>query len=123
MVLPAPVGPTIATVWPGVATSERSSISGASTAYENETCSKRTSPCRSPRGAAGPRSSRLCSSASSSSKTRSADATPDWSRLVIEATWVSGWVNWREYWMKAWTSPSDIEPLATRRPPSTAMTT
>ncbi len=64
-----------------------------------------------------------CSSASSSSKTRSADATPDWSRLTIEATWVSGWVNWREYWMKACTSPSDIVPLATRRPPRTAMTT
>ena len=30
VVLPAPVGPTIATVWPGSATSDRSSISGSS---------------------------------------------------------------------------------------------
>ena len=64
-----------------------------------------------------------CSSASSSSKTRSADATPDCSRFIIEATWVSGWVNWRVYWMNACTSPSDIVPLATRRPPRTAITT
>ena len=32
---------------------------------------------------------------------------PDCSRLTIEATWVSGWVNCREYWMNACTSPSD----------------
>ena len=56
-------------------------------------------------------------------KTRSADATPDWSRLIIDATWVSGWVNCREYWMNAWTSPRLMVPLATRRPPSTAITT
>ena len=54
---------------------------------------------------------------------KSISVTPDWSRLSIDATWVSGWVNWREYWMNACTSPSDIVPLATRRPPSTAMTT
>ena len=24
------------------------------------------------------------------------------------AVWMIGIVNWREYWMKAWTSPSDI---------------
>ena len=41
----------------------------------------------------------------------------------MEATWMMGKVNWREYWMKACTSPSDIVPLATRSPPSTAMTT
>ena len=64
-----------------------------------------------------------CSSASSSSKTRSADATPDWSRFIIEATAVRGCVNCREYWMNACTSPSDSVPLATRRPPTTAMTT
>ena len=46
---------------------------------------------------------------------------PDCSRLAIEATWVSGWVNWREYWMNAWTSPRLIEPVATRRPPTTAI--
>ena len=65
-------------------------------------------------------SSPVSSSASRSSKTRSADATPDWSRLTIEASWVSGWVNWREYWMNACTSPRLIAPEATRSPPSTA---
>ena len=75
------------------------------------------------RGRGARRASGASSSASSSSKTRSAEATPDCSRLAIEATWVSGWVNWREYWMNACTSPSDIAPLATRSPPSTAITT
>ena len=75
-------------------------------------------------GATGePVASCSCSGASSSSKTRSALATPDCSRLVIDATWVSGWVNCREYWMNAWTSPREIEPLATLIPPRTAITT
>ena len=64
-----------------------------------------------------------CSGASSTANTRSADATPLCMRLAIEATWVSGWVNWREYWMKAWTSPRLIAPLETRSPPTTAMAT
>ena len=72
---------------------------------------------------AGSAASGTCSSASSSSKTRSAEATPDCSRLAIEATWVSGWVNCREYWMNACTSPRLSAPVATRRPPTTAMTT
>ena len=71
----------------------------------------------------GSATSASCSGASSTSKTRSAEATPDWSTLAIEATCVSGWVNWREYWMNACTSPRLIVPLATRRPPTTAMAT
>ena len=43
--------------------------------------------------------------------------------FATAAIWVIGIVNWREYWMNAWTSPSDIEPDATRRPPITAMAT
>ena len=78
---------------------------------------------RGPRRCSGTRSSGLCSSASSSSKTRSAEAMPDWSTLAIDASWVSGWVNWREYWMKAWMSPMLSWPDATRRPPITAMIT
>ena len=71
--------------------------------------SNSTRPRRSARtsGCAG---SGDCSSASSSSKTRSAEATPDCSRFDIDATWVSGWLNWREYWMNACTSPSDMLP-------------
>ena len=30
------------------------------------------------------------------------------------ATWVSGWLNCREYWMNACTSPRDSAPVATR---------
>ncbi len=43
--------------------------------------------------------------------------------LAIEATWVSGWVNCREYWMKAWMSPIVIAPADTCSPPITAMAT
>ena len=68
-------------------------------------------------------SSGTCSSSSSTSKTRSADATPDCSRLAIEASCVSGWVNIRVYWMNACTSPRFIVPLATRSPPTTAIAT
>ena len=64
-----------------------------------------------------------CSSASSTSNTRSAEAMPDCSRLAMDATWVSGWVNIRVYWMKACTSPRLVVPLATRSPPTTAMAT
>ncbi|MEX0860700.1 MAG: GNAT family N-acetyltransferase, partial [Cucumibacter sp.] len=37
-----------------------------------------------------------------------------------EAICVTGCVNWREYWMNAWTSPRLMRPLATRNPPTTA---
>ena len=47
----------------------------------------------------------LCSSASSSSNTRSAGRDPDCSRFVIDASCVIGIVNCREYWMNACTSP------------------
>ena len=35
---------------------------------------------------------------------------PDCSTLAIAASCVSGWVNWREYWMNAWMSPMLICP-------------
>ena len=57
------------------------------------------------------------SGSSSRANTRSAEATPDCSRWIMAATCVSGWVNWREYWMKACTSPMLRVPDATRSPP------
>ena len=60
---------------------------------------------------------------SSSSKTRSAEAAVLCSTFMMLAIWVIGIVNWREYWMKAWTSPSEMRPVATMRPPTTAMAT
>ena len=62
----------------------------------------------------------LSSSASRMSKIRSADATPLCIRLNIDPIWVSGWVNCREYWMNACTSPRLSDPDATRSPPTTA---
>ena len=56
---------------------------------------------------AGPAAS---SSASSRSNTRSALAIPDCSVLYMPATWVSGWLNCRTYWMNAWMLPSVIWP-------------
>ena len=45
---------------------------------------------------------------------------PEWNRLAIDARWVRGWANWREYWMKACTSPMVIAPEEMRSPPTTA---
>ena len=39
------------------------------------------------------------------------------------AIWVSGWLNWREYWMNACTPPSDSLPAATSSAPMTATST
>ena len=122
MVLPAPVGPTIATVWPGSATSDRSSMSGFFGSYENDTWSNSTRPSGS-RSSSGTAASSDSSSASSSSNTRSADAMPDCITLIIDASCVSGWVNCREYWMNAWMSPMVSWPDATRRPPIKAIAT
>ena len=44
VVLPAPVGPTIATVWPGSTRNDRSVMSGRSGVYENLTCSNSMTP-------------------------------------------------------------------------------
>ena len=112
----------MATVWPGSATSDRSWMSGTSGLYENETWSNSTRPSGAG-SVSGSAASGSCSSASSSSNTRSTEAMPDCSTFAIDATWVSGWVNWREYWMNACTSPSDSAPDDTRSPPMTAMAT
>ena len=87
--------------------------------YEKDTSSNATRP-RAGATATSAYTSGICSSASSSSKTRSAEAMPDWNTLNIDAVWAIGIWSWREYWMNAWTSPMDIWPLATRRPPPTA---
>ena len=54
---------------------------------------------------------------------RSADAAVLCSTFMMPATCVIGIVNWREYWMNACTSPSEMRPVATMRPPTTAMAT
>ena len=94
-------------------------MSGRSGSYEKDTSSKATRPRTGASG--GPSvTSGVCSSVSSSSSTRSREAMPDWKTFIIVASWVSGIVKVREYWMKAWTSPMVMAPEATRRPPTTA---
>ncbi len=72
---------------------------------------------------AGATGSGISSASSSSSKTRSAEAAADCSTLTMLAVWMIGNVNWREYWMNATMSPMLCCPLATRRPPMTAIST
>src|SRR5690348_13471371 len=122
VVLPAPVGPTIAMVWPGSATSDNDSMSGRSGSYENVTSTNSTRP-RTAGGSTVAAPSALISSASRNSTTRSNDAMPDWNTFIIDASCVSGIENVREYWMNAWMSPTVIAPLATRNPPTTATMT
>ncbi len=112
----------MAIVWPGSATSDSDSISGRSGLYEKVTSQNSTRP-RTGGGFSLAAASALCSSASRNSTTRSNEAMPDWKTFIIEATCVSGIENWREYWMKAWMSPTVIAPLATRIPPTTATIT
>ena len=106
VVLPAPVGPTIAIDWPGSAVERevlderRLGVVAERDVLEDEAVRLVVGS-----GSSGSTGSGTCSSASSSSKTRSALATPDCSRFAIEPSWLSGWVNWREYWMNACTSP------------------
>ena len=45
---------------------------------------------------------------------------PLWNTFMSDASWVSGIVKVREYWMKACTSPTLRLPLATWSPPTTA---
>ena len=80
-------------------------------------------PARASAESSGTASSSSPPAASSSSNTRSAEAMPDCMTLIIDASWVRGWVNWREYWMNAWMSPMLIWPDATRRPPMSAIRT
>ena len=65
----------------------------------------------------------VSSSSSRSSKTRSAEAAVLCSTFMMLAVCVIGMVNWREYWMNACTSPSEMRPVATIMPPTTAMAT
>src|SRR4051795_13114377 len=122
VVLPAPVGPTMAMVWPGSATNDRSSIKGFFGSYENVTWSNSTRPWILG-GFTVAGASALCSSASRNSMTRSNEAMPDWKTFIIDANCVNGMEKLREYWMKAWMSPTVMAPDATRKPPTTATIT
>ena len=46
---------------------------------------------------------------------------PDWNVAAIEARCVSGWENWRAYWIIACMSPMLSEPDEICRPPTTAI--
>ena len=98
-------------------------MSGLSGSYRNDTSSNGDRADGVAARTCGATGSGISSGSSSSSKTRSAEATADWSTLAMLAVWMIGNVNWREYWMNAITSPSDSWPAATRRPPMTAIAT
>ena len=90
MVLPAPVGPTIAMVWPGSAT-QRERLDERAVGVVRERDVAELDPARAPAGGVGVAGgSGLCSSASRNSITRSNDAMPDWNTFIIDASWVSG---------------------------------
>ena len=46
---------------------------------------------------------------------------PDWNVAAIEARCVSGWENWRAYWIIACMSPTLSDPDEICSPPTTAI--
>ena len=121
--MPAPVGPTIATIRPA-STLERQVVDErlVGLVAERDVLEGDGARGRLDDGC-GATGSAISSGSSSSSNTRSADAIADWRTLTMLAVWMIGNVNWRLYWMNAMTSPSDIWPAATRSPPMTAIAT
>ena len=106
MVLPAPVGPDDGDRLAGLG-HERQVLDERPVGVVGERHVARTRPGPHRRRAAALVGvGRLCSSASRNSRTRSSEAMPDWNTFIIDASWVSGIENWREYWMKACTSPT-----------------
>ncbi len=121
--MPAPVGPTMATVWPGL----DDEVQVVDERHVGQVAERHVLELDAPGDRPADADQRLrpglSSSSSRSSKTRSAEATADWMTLAMLAVWVIGIVNWREYWTKAWTSPRLIWPLATWMPPMTQIRT
>ncbi len=123
MVLPAPVGPTMAIVCPGFTSRFMSSMSGAS-ALVAEAHVLEAHLARAVRqSTAAPAASGSSSVSSSSSKTRSAEAMVLWRTLAMLAVCAMGMVNCCEYWMKAWMSPMAMALRVTMIAPATATTT
>ena len=104
MVLPAPVGPTMATVSPGSATT-RAPRSAACRA-RRRSARRRTRPGRAPGRIGG------VVLLGATARRRRAARAPAPSRRCPTGTWptstpgcVSGWENWRAYWIIACMSP------------------
>ena len=124
VVLPAPVGPTIATVWPGSATSDKSLDQrlrrGRS---ENVTCSNATRPWTSgDRSGSRGVGALLVGVEELEDPLERRDARLEDVHHRRHLGERHG-ENWREYWMNAWMSPSGSCPQATRSPPTTATMT
>ena len=101
VVLPAPVGPTMATVSP--ASRDEVEVLDerlVGLVAERDVLERDRAARAAEHGAARPGRA-ISSASSSSSNTRSADATADWRTLTMLAVWMIGNVNWREYWMNA----------------------
>ena len=122
VVLPAPVGPTMATVCPGWTAAEKSWMMILFGSYPKRTWSKVTWPWMDEGGTGLPA---CCSSSSSArnSKTRSAAAAMDCSILDTCAIWVMGWVKLRTYWINDWISPTWMAPDEARMAPTTVTAT
>ena len=121
VVLPAPVGPTMATVWPGLATQLKSWMMVWPGTYPKRTWSNSTRPGRS----LATWASVACSSsgAARNSKTRSVAAAMDCSVLPTLPSCWTGWVKLRTYWMKDWMSPGVALPVRASCAPTTTTPT
>ena len=115
-VLPAPVAPTSATLWPGSTVKSISDKTGGPSPYANDTPSKPTRPST----AAGRTASFGLSTSgfvSSRPKMRSEAAIAACSTLNFSERSEIGRQKRSEYWMKATSAPSVRPPATTCAPP------
>ena len=106
--MPAPVGPTMATTWPGFDLEVEPLVERLVGRVAEVDILKDDVARRSATAPGSPGGSGVISSSARSSKTRSAEAIVDWITLAIVASCAMGWLNWRAYWMNACTSPMVI---------------
>lgn len=118
VVLPAPVGPTMATVSPGSTAHEKSWMTVLPGTYPKRTWSKETRPARRSGSFAAPSAGSSSSGAPRNSNTRSAAAVMLCSMFdTFESCWM-GWVKLRTYWMKLWMSPGVACPFTASAAPT-----
>jgi len=124
VVLPAPVGPTMATIWPGSARRLTPSSTGSPGLYSAQTSSNSTKPVIGGISMASGLSVKS-GGVSRMPKMRSPPAIPFWMLVHITEIWAIGWLMRCTYCRKVMIRPSEIvapasvpSPVSNTAPPT-----